>query len=88
LLIAVSATGDNLNYNWQFNNSPIAGATGNTYSIATAQPTDAGNYTVVITNPYGSVTSAAAVVTVTTPVAPPTVTPALTPPSGLNVVKQ
>jgi len=61
----VSASGTApLTYQWQRNSSPVSGATAATYAIASAQASDAGSYTVVVTNSAGSVTSAAAVVTV------------------------
>jgi sugar lactone lactonase YvrE len=58
-------------YQWQKNSVPIAGATGATLGLATVQTTDAASYTVIVTNPLGSVTSAAAVLTVlSAPVVP------------------
>ena len=51
-------------YQWNFNGTPIAGATSATYSIANAQSANAGSYTVTATNSAGSVTSAASVLTV------------------------
>src|SRR5204862_6716682 len=48
--------------------NPIAGATGSSYTVFGAQPTNAGNYNVVITNVAGSVTSSVAVLTVNTQV--------------------
>ncbi len=53
-------------YQWNFNGTPIAGATSATYSIASAQSSNAGTYTVTATNSAGSATSTAAVLTVTT----------------------
>ena len=43
---------------------PIGGATGATYAIASAQPSQAGNYDVVVSNLAGPVTSAIATLTV------------------------
>jgi hypothetical protein len=55
---SVSADGTPiLQYQWQLNGAPIAGATDPNYSVANAQVTDSGDYTVVITNSVGSVTS-------------------------------
>ncbi len=49
----------------------IAGATSASYSIASAQNSDAGSYTVVVSNGTGSVTSSVATLTITAaPVAP------------------
>jgi hypothetical protein len=54
-----------LAYQWLFNNSEITGATNSSYSVASAQPADAGNYSVILTNLYGSLTSQVATLTVT-----------------------
>jgi hypothetical protein len=59
-------------YQWYFNSSPFNGATTDTLSITSVRSTDAGDYTVVVTNPLGSVTSAKATLTVSAaPVTPP-----------------
>lgn len=47
-------------YQWQFNGAPITGATVMAYTRSNARPADAGSYRVVVTNTSGSVTSAAA----------------------------
>ncbi|HSU56192.1 MAG TPA: GH25 family lysozyme [Candidatus Dormibacteraeota bacterium] len=60
-----------LSYRWRFNGTNITGATGNSYTQPNAQLTNSGNYTVVVTNAAGSVTSAVAVLTVLNP--PPSV---------------
>lgn len=57
-----------LAYQWRFNGTNLSGATNSDYSFNNAQATNAGNYTVVITNLIGSVTSAVAVLTVDSPV--------------------
>ncbi len=49
---------------WRKNGADLAGATGASYTIPSAQPADAGDYTVRATNANGSVTSAAAKVRV------------------------
>src|SRR5664280_2744754 len=46
-----------LTYQWYQNSVAISGATNATYRIVSSQTTDAGNYTVVVTNNNGSVTS-------------------------------
>lgn len=60
-------------YQWYVDGSAFSGATTNTLSFANARSSDAGAYTVVVTNAMGSVTSSAATLTVSAaPVAPPT----------------
>ena len=49
------------------NGGVIAGATSNTLMLTAIGPNNAGNYTVVVTNAYGSVTSSIAVLTVVLP---------------------
>lgn len=61
----VGATGTApLSYQWKKNGTDIAGATNTTYSIASTVVGDAGNYSVVVTNPAGSATSTTATLTV------------------------
>ena len=60
-------------YQWYFNGSAFSGATTNTLSFASARSADAGDYTVVVTNELGSVTSAKATLTISSA---PVVTPA------------
>jgi hypothetical protein len=54
-------------YQWRKNGTNISGATGASYSIASAQTSDTGSYTVIITNAAGSATSNAATLTVNVP---------------------
>ena len=56
-----------LSYQWKFNGSDIAGATGPTLALANVQTINAGSYTVVVSNSAGSVTSAPATLTVLVP---------------------
>lgn len=56
-----------LAYQWRLNGASISGATGSAYNIASAQAMHAGNYTVVVTNLVGSVTSAPAALVVSAP---------------------
>ena len=63
---SVTATGTApLSYQWLFNSTNISGATTNQLVLANVQLTNAGNYSVIITNLAGSVTSSNAVLTVT-----------------------
>jgi hypothetical protein len=65
---AVSASGDApLTYQWRLNGSPIPGATTNTYTLASAQSTNAGDYSVVVANFSGSKTSSIVSLTVYPP---------------------
>ena len=57
-----------LAYQWYKNGTPISGATADSYGLAGAQSGDAASYSVVVSNSVGSVTSAAAVVTLAVPV--------------------
>ncbi len=57
-----------LNYQWRFNSTNnLTDATNNAYTRANAQLSDAGNYTVVVTNASGSLTSSIAVLTISEP---------------------
>jgi hypothetical protein len=60
-----------LSYHWQFNDAAINGATNTALTLSNAQPSTAGNYTVVVTNAGGAVTSVVAVLSV---LAPPAIT--------------
>ncbi len=62
----VVASGAPFTYQWEFNGVNIAGATNQTYTIAAVSPTNAGNYTVVVRNASGPVTSSPASLTVLT----------------------
>jgi lactate dehydrogenase-like 2-hydroxyacid dehydrogenase len=53
-----------LYYQWYFNNIAVSGATSAGYSLTNAMATNAGSYTVIITNYSGSVTSSVAALTV------------------------
>jgi hypothetical protein len=61
----VTATGSlPMSYQWLFNGQPIGEATATNYVVNNVQPSDGGNYAVVVSNRAGVVTSAAAVLTV------------------------
>jgi hypothetical protein len=57
--VAASGTGP-LTYQWRFNGIALPGATNSSHIIASAQPTNAGDYSVEITDSVGSVLSATA----------------------------
>jgi len=60
----VYAFGDSLTYQWCFNGTDISGATLSAYTLSNAQATNTGDYDVVLTDNYGSVTSLTAVLAV------------------------
>ena len=62
---SVTATGTaTLKYQWKKNGTAISGATSSTYKISSVKSSDAGSYTVTVSNSAGSVTSSAATLTV------------------------
>jgi hypothetical protein len=63
-VLSVTATGEELTYQWQLNGQDIEGATGSTYTLPSTQEFHAGDYTVVVSNSGGSVTSSSAALTV------------------------
>jgi hypothetical protein len=67
--LSVVATGGGLRYQWNKNSSPIPGATGSAYQVASVAAGDAGPYNVTITNSAGTATSGTATITVLTPLA-------------------
>ncbi|MCS7100069.1 MAG: immunoglobulin domain-containing protein [Burkholderiaceae bacterium] len=68
---SVTATGPSLTYQWRRNGVDIPGATSSSYSIAGVTAADNGaRFSVVVRNPYGSVTSAEATLTVGPPLLP------------------
>ncbi len=69
---SVAATGTPTpTYQWYVGGTALNGATGNSLSMTNARSTDAGDYTVVVTNVLGSVTSNKATLTVTATPTPP-----------------
>src|SRR5262249_8936593 len=46
-----------LNYQWLFNGGPMPGQTNSTLTIASAQISDTGSYSLIASNPVGAVTS-------------------------------
>jgi uncharacterized repeat protein (TIGR02543 family) len=64
---SVAATGTApLNYQWKKDGADISGANGVTLTLTNVQPSDAGSYTVVVSNSLGDATSDPATLTVTT----------------------
>ena len=61
-----------MSYQWFLETNPVAGATSSSLVLSNVQPAQAGNYSVVISNAYGTVTSSNALLTVLT--YPPTIT--------------
>lgn len=81
VIFSVAAAGSPpLGYQWQFNSADIAGATQSSYSLVSAQPTNEGTYSVVVSNAYGTAVSSNAVLTV---LLPPSI---ITQPSNQTVV--
>jgi hypothetical protein len=65
ITFGVSATGSApLIYQWRKNGSAIGGASSSSYQLTSVTLADAGDYSVIITNSAGSVTSAVATLTV------------------------
>jgi len=64
MMNVVAAGAGILAYQWYLGPTPVGGATNSSYTIAATQLSDAGNYTVVVTNSFGSVTSLVATLTV------------------------
>ncbi len=75
-MFSVVATGaPPLRIQWRFNSSPLSGATNVGLLLSNVQPHHVGGYDVVVANPFGSVTSTVATLTVTSfPLAIPRIT--------------
>ena len=58
-------------YQWRFNGTNLAGATQSSFTRTNAGPTDAGSYSVAVTNALGNATSSNALLTV---IVPPAIT--------------
>ena len=56
-----------MSYQWRFNGTNIAGATGTSLTLSNVQPAQAGSYSVRVTNAFGAVTSQVATLTVLVP---------------------
>jgi hypothetical protein len=60
-----------LHYQWQFNAAPIGGATSTFLILNNVQTNQAGNYSVTVTNQWGSTTSAPAILSINSAAPPP-----------------
>jgi alpha-tubulin suppressor-like RCC1 family protein len=58
---AFSPGGTTLFYQWSLNGTSIAGATNSTLFLKNVQPSDSGQYSIIVSNEAGGITSAAAV---------------------------
>jgi hypothetical protein len=67
LNLSVTASGLFLSYQWHLGGGPILGATGSTYSVLSAEDSNNGVYTCVVSNAAGEATSPAVTVLVITP---------------------
>ena len=64
--LSVTANGTApLSYQWRFNGTNLANASGSACTVMNAQPANAGSYSVLVANSAGSVTSAVAILIVT-----------------------
>jgi uncharacterized lipoprotein YddW (UPF0748 family) len=71
----VIATGNPApSYQWRFSGTNIAGATASSYTRANVNATHTGNYSVVVSNSLGSVTSSNAALTIVSFDSPPVIT--------------
>ena len=53
-MFAVIASGVGLDYQWQFNGTNLAGATNSTLTLTNVRPEQAGTYTVIVSNSFGT----------------------------------
>ncbi len=65
-LFSVAASGSPLNYQWRFYGTNLPGATDSSFTRLTAQPSDAGPYSVVVSNTAGLAISADVFLTLNT----------------------
>lgn len=83
IVLTVAATGiPQPTYQWLKNGTNLMGETASSLSIASAQPEDAGDYSVIVTTPAGTATSTVATVTVNVP---PNTAPVFTAPAPNTV---
>ncbi len=79
--VAASGTGP-FGYQWRFNAANISGATASSYTRSNVQSSNAGNYSVTVSNFAGTALSSNALLTVIVPPAPPSI---VTQPQGVTV---
>jgi len=85
--LSVAAEGEGLFYQWYKNGAIISGANGPALNFASAQVADAANYTVVVSNSGGNVTSTPAQLLVVSPMQATAFGPAANA-SGVNIDAQ
>jgi len=72
-LLTVGTTGEQpVTYQWKFNGTNLPGVTNSWLTFTSVQPVNGGNYSVTVANPYNSITSSNALLTVLTQ--PPIIT--------------
>jgi len=72
---SVDAVGSGaLSYQWSLNTTPISGASSPTLLIGSVKATDAGSYTVTVTNSVGTIESAPVSLTILSLIVPPSIT--------------
>ena len=59
-----AAGAEPMSYQWKFNGEDLPGACGSSFTIASLDPTNVGDYSVVVTNDFGATNSVAAHLTV------------------------
>ncbi|MBI3416900.1 MAG: immunoglobulin domain-containing protein [Verrucomicrobia bacterium] len=64
LTLTMAATGGNLAYQWKHDGADVPGANSASLNLTAVSASDAGDYVAVVTNPFGSATSAVAKVVV------------------------
>lgn len=69
--VTAAATTPSPTYQWFLNNTAVSGATSNTLTLGLVSAAQAGDYTVVVSNELGSVTSTKATLTITGAPPPP-----------------
>ncbi len=65
--LSAEVTGSSIKYQWRFNGVALSGATNSDLVFNSVRATNSGNYFVIATNSFGSVTSAVASLSVTVP---------------------